>query len=350
LVEALYDSSITYTDAQLHRLQRRLEASEPDAGTVVVFTSDHGEMLGEGGYAGHCYLDEPNILVPLVVALPHGAGAGRTVTEQVRSVDIAPTILELAGLPIPEGIDGASLVPLLDDEDGTGRASRPAWIYAATTNWGASLRLDNEVKYTFNNTAWVPSHGHETFVRLDGRDGSSSDGDEGPASALSDKEVYRRRLAAVFDAGFSGLRIRFRNSGDTGFKGTLSGPMIRIRRVKSFDLPCPCATWEGVHRAGFTVPADESFSLLVEEVDGNALTVSLEGEAPQEFEVDLPALGEPVVLARLGGRWRVLEDAATDAPASITIEWQGNPRRGEEVRVEMDEALEEQLRALGYIQ
>jgi choline-sulfatase len=83
--------------------------------TVVVVTSDHGESLGEHGEPEHgIFLYDSTLSVPLVMAGP-GLPAGRVVTEQVRHIDLMPTILELATLRGPDGnssLPGESLVPL----------------------------------------------------------------------------------------------------------------------------------------------------------------------------------------------------------------------------------------------
>jgi tetratricopeptide (TPR) repeat protein len=113
-----YDGEIAFVDAEIGRLL----ASIDRARTVVVVTADHGESLGEHGEPDHGYfLYDSTLHVPLLVSGPLGQGraAPRVVAEQVRSVDIAPTIAALAGLGPEPSADGESLVPLL--EGGTRR-------------------------------------------------------------------------------------------------------------------------------------------------------------------------------------------------------------------------------------
>ncbi|MEX2561408.1 MAG: sulfatase, partial [Pirellulales bacterium] len=86
--------------------------------TVVVYTSDHGFFLGEHGLSGKWLMHEESIRVPLIVrdpALP-AERRGKTSDELVLNLDLAPTIVDLAGLPLPAGTDGASLRPLLAGE------------------------------------------------------------------------------------------------------------------------------------------------------------------------------------------------------------------------------------------
>jgi arylsulfatase A-like enzyme/Tfp pilus assembly protein PilF len=102
-----YDAEIAYTDSALGEL---LASVDPQR-TAIVVTSDHGESLGEHGEPDHgFFLYDATLHVPLIVSAP--GLAPRVVQEQVRSIDVVPTILELAGLRGDEA-DGESLVPLI---------------------------------------------------------------------------------------------------------------------------------------------------------------------------------------------------------------------------------------------
>ena len=116
-----YDAEIAYVDAEIGRLL----ASVDRASTIVVVTSDHGEALGEHGEPDHGYfLYDATLSVPLIIAGP--GVAARTVTEQVRSIDIAPTIAQLSGIDWPpDRTGGEGLRPLLD---GGRRAEVPVSI------------------------------------------------------------------------------------------------------------------------------------------------------------------------------------------------------------------------------
>jgi arylsulfatase A-like enzyme/Flp pilus assembly protein TadD len=113
----LYDGEIAYMDEQIGVLLRKL----PPA-TDVVAVGDHGEMLGEHGELTHGLLLYQAVRrVPLILAGP-GIPAGAVRRALVRTVDVTPTLLALAGLPPPADLDGRSLLPLPDD-----RASRPSY-------------------------------------------------------------------------------------------------------------------------------------------------------------------------------------------------------------------------------
>ena len=108
-----YDAEIEHVDQAIGQLLDAL-GSRLDQ-TVVMVTADHGESLTEHDYAfdhgDHLY--DPELLVPWIVRHPASARAGLTVDCQVGGVDLAPTVLELAGITDPHGRDGVSRAPEL---------------------------------------------------------------------------------------------------------------------------------------------------------------------------------------------------------------------------------------------
>jgi arylsulfatase A-like enzyme len=94
--------------------------------TVFIFTSDNGMLLGEHGMTDKRTMHEPSIRIPLLIRFPPVVKPGTLVEEMVLNIDVAPTILELCGLPPLEGIHGRSFVPLLRGES---VAWRDAWYY-----------------------------------------------------------------------------------------------------------------------------------------------------------------------------------------------------------------------------
>jgi arylsulfatase A-like enzyme len=107
-----YAAEIAYSDESLGTLIEHLKAIGAWDRTLLVFTSDHGEGLGEHHEATHSYLVyNSTIHVPLILRIP-GFTTGSRVEQTVGHVDIVPTILDLLGLPIPEELEGRSLAPL----------------------------------------------------------------------------------------------------------------------------------------------------------------------------------------------------------------------------------------------
>ncbi len=109
----LYEQALQYTDAQIGRLMSCLDSSGCASNTIVIITSDHGEEFLEHGRWGHWEnnLYDEILKVPLIIHLPGHLGE-QVIHEQVRTLDIMPTILDLCDCPAPDGIEGASLVPL----------------------------------------------------------------------------------------------------------------------------------------------------------------------------------------------------------------------------------------------
>ena len=128
-IVAHYDAEVLRTDADVGWLLDEMRAAGVLDRTVVVITADHGESFGEHGYNFHGpRVDDPVMRVPLIIRLPPGDGAakpGTVVDQQVRTVDILPTVLSAVGVPLPERLDGISLLPAL-----RGEAIERRWAYA----------------------------------------------------------------------------------------------------------------------------------------------------------------------------------------------------------------------------
>ncbi len=107
---APYDGEVAYTDAQIGVLLNGLDESGLEEETLVVFTSDHGEDLLQHGEGSHgFFLYDATVAVPLIFSRPGELPAGVTISTQVTTADVMPTILDLAGLAVPETVQGRSL-------------------------------------------------------------------------------------------------------------------------------------------------------------------------------------------------------------------------------------------------
>lgn len=114
---ANYYAMMSEVDAQIGRLLEVLRESGADERTLVVFTSDHGEHLGDHWqFSKFCYFDQ-GFHIPLIIRDPRSAaspGRGRQVSAFTENVDVMPTILEALGAGAPPQCDGESLVPFLE--------------------------------------------------------------------------------------------------------------------------------------------------------------------------------------------------------------------------------------------
>jgi arylsulfatase A-like enzyme len=112
---ASYDAEVRYVDDHVATVVRALERHGLWNETLFLFTADHGESLGEHGYyfAHGWFVYDDQIRVPLVLRGP-GVPAGRRIRQSVSLVDLAPTILDLLGLPASATMEGRTLRPFLE--------------------------------------------------------------------------------------------------------------------------------------------------------------------------------------------------------------------------------------------
>ncbi|MDP3069857.1 MAG: sulfatase [Opitutaceae bacterium] len=115
-----YLRHIAGADENLGRLLQTLDDLGLTDDTVVVYASDNGYYLGEHGLGDKRSLYEESLRIPLLVRYPRLVPKGITMDEMVLNIDLAPTLLELGGVPVPHEMQGLSWVPLL-----TGK--KPAW-------------------------------------------------------------------------------------------------------------------------------------------------------------------------------------------------------------------------------
>jgi N-acetylglucosamine-6-sulfatase len=121
-----YWATILSVDDSVGRLRGWLESSGQLDNTVVVFVGDNGLLEGEHGMVDKRTMHEPSIRIPMLVRYPPLSGGGRVIDRQVLTVDMAPSLLELAGAEPLQGIDGRSWVKLVREGDPDWRRS---WFY-----------------------------------------------------------------------------------------------------------------------------------------------------------------------------------------------------------------------------
>ncbi|MAS92327.1 MAG: iduronate-2-sulfatase [Verrucomicrobiales bacterium] len=151
LLKALqaYYATVSFVDAQVGRLLEALDELELAEETIVVFWSDHGYHLGEhNGIWQKRTLFEQASRAPLIMRVPGATGNGQDCPRIVEYVDIYPTVVEAAGLAIPDGLAGKSLVPLLEDpiaewdSHAVTQILRPADDRLENPVMGCSIRTD----------------------------------------------------------------------------------------------------------------------------------------------------------------------------------------------------------------
>lgn len=138
-----YWASASFTDWNVGRVLAELDRLGLRENTIVLFWGDHGYHLGEKGkWAKHGSLYEVGDHVPLMIQAPGVKGNGKACPRVVEAVDLYSTLVELCGLPKPEGLEGDSLVPLLNDPQAAWE--RPAFtVYGGKKGvTGAAVRTD----------------------------------------------------------------------------------------------------------------------------------------------------------------------------------------------------------------
>src|SRR5437899_3225636 len=110
--DRLYDGEIAYADSALGNFIQYLKKSAWYENSVIIVVGDHGEGLGEHHEETHgIFLYDSTTHVPLIVKLPRQRNAGKVIEAQVRTLDILPTALDLAGVAASGVLDGKSLTP-----------------------------------------------------------------------------------------------------------------------------------------------------------------------------------------------------------------------------------------------
>ena len=158
-----YYACVTHLDHQIGRLWQALVDDECDRNTVILFTSDHGEELGDHHlfrksrpYAGSAH-------IPMILSAPEsllGIQHGKAVSAVTELRDVMPTLLDAAGAPIPDGVEGRSLLPLARGEETRVRPYlHGEHAYGALSNHWIVTETD---KY-----CWYSQSGEEQYFRLD---------------------------------------------------------------------------------------------------------------------------------------------------------------------------------------
>jgi arylsulfatase A-like enzyme len=152
--------------------------------TVIVFTSDHGDMLGDHHLWRKTYAYEGSAHIPMIVRLPGSAGKPlhRRCDRPVSLFDIMPTLLDAAGLNIPDSVDGSSMLKLM-------REPSPEWREYVHGEHSRCYAAHNEMQYVTDGRwkyIWLPQLDREQLFDLAA--------DPGECRDLADHSEYQDRL------------------------------------------------------------------------------------------------------------------------------------------------------------
>ena len=180
LLEAYY-ASVSYMDAQVGRVLDALDELGLRENTIVIFTSDHGYLLGHHHKFQKQHLFEEATRVPFIMSVPWMRESHGKATQQITElVDVYPTVAELAGLTPPDGLQGHSMVALL--ENPASEKWKRTDAFTISRSGGESIRT-NDWRYTH----WgFGTKGDELFDRKS---------DPGEFTNLASDPKYAEQLA-----------------------------------------------------------------------------------------------------------------------------------------------------------
>ena len=188
-----YFGLIEHLDNQISSLVRDFRARSEKAGRpwIIVFTTDHGEMLGDHGYFRKCEPFEGSANIPFIICGSSSLGfrSGLQITRPVCLEDVMPTLLSLAGMKIPACVDGVNLVPVLRGQ----RSRIRDWLHfehapCYSQEQAYHALTDGRFKYI-----WRPANGREFLFDLE-KDPREEHDLSKVASYLSVLETWRKLL------------------------------------------------------------------------------------------------------------------------------------------------------------
>ncbi len=186
-MSAIYYGSVAHVDNQVGRLLGELDKLGMAGNTLVLFTADHGNMLGDRGRWFKAVQYEGSARVPLLWKGPKGSpeNGGRAVEQVVENTDLLPSILEAAGIPVPEGVQGRSFLKLA-------RGREPDWKNRCYSQLQSGMLVDGQWKLIENS---LDGSGALELYHL--RNDPKEERNLAADRKLHDRIVaYRRRLAA----------------------------------------------------------------------------------------------------------------------------------------------------------
>jgi arylsulfatase A-like enzyme len=155
-----YYASITFIDEQIGRILRALKEKGMYDNTLIVFFADHGDMLGDHHLWRKTYAYEGSAKIPMILRWPRSMGAdkrrGKTLPQPVELRDVLPTFLDAAKVPIPDHLDGRSMLEL---------------VRGNTSRWRPYIDLEHSMCYNKDHwTALTDGRFKYIYYAYDGRE------------------------------------------------------------------------------------------------------------------------------------------------------------------------------------
>ena len=190
-----YYGNITFIDHQIGRFLYELRRHEPATynNSLIIFTSDHGDMMGDHYHWRKTYAYEGSARVPFIVKYPDGWNVpkNKTIDKPVELRDIMPTLLDAAGVDIPDSVDGDSLLKIANGDSEWREFVQGEHTSCYTKEQGMQYITDGHEKYI-----WFHHTGKELFFDLD-EDPGECRNLAGKLESKERVEKWRSRLAEV---------------------------------------------------------------------------------------------------------------------------------------------------------
>lgn len=189
-IRAYYYACISFIDYQIGRILEALEATGQLDQTLIVFHSDHGELLGDFGCFGKRSFHDASLKIPLLMRYPEGLPAGGRCESPASLVDLLPTFLAAGNIQCPDTIDGTDLIGLAK---GSTHRDGVFFHYAGGENalWG---KVDSKYKYVWS----APDQKPYLFKRSDSPETTNLAGQEAGICQSRDEDIRKRASGFSF--------------------------------------------------------------------------------------------------------------------------------------------------------
>jgi arylsulfatase A-like enzyme len=207
----IYYAMVKLVDDQVGRILDALEKSGRAKNTIVVFTADHGDMAGGHGMvwkSTSAFYDDV-ATVPLLIRFPGRIPAGTTASFAANLTDLMPTLLGLAGRPVPDGLQGHNLAPFITGEEDASAAPQYTFSERIVRARRGSRTVPASAggHFMVRGRGWkyvTYFKGHEYLYHLERDPGETKNLAAEPQFAERKAELRRRLLRWLKDTGYSG--------------------------------------------------------------------------------------------------------------------------------------------------
>jgi hypothetical protein len=367
---SLYDGEIAFADREIGRLLQGLEERGIGDNTLIVLLSDHGEEFYEHGGFGHGYTMFSEVIdVALIVNMKDVIPCGKAINEQVRLVDVTPTILDVLDLDSGYAFEGASLMPLI--VRGGNAEAGPHALFPPLVAYSEAIR-DGPEKKAITGYPWKLiydlSSAEEVLYNLEQDPGEFVDCmGQYPEALAPMEELLSRALLELADVWYVEVdpgdgRHRF-DIAISAEGGATKGWIL------PFELPGRDGRYSSSGAGALRDAAGSEFQLKGFEPEGRVtmgFKIHMPRDIPTGFNIRID--GEPEAEATFIGEAlrkpkqvpfevharRARAESPSGPPERpdppYVLLWHVEGRYGSDVPSDLSEDVKKELRALGYIQ